>query len=59
MKKIAIISLGFLGIIFLSACSGIKVISDADPTVDWSQYSTLEYYGWAEESDQILTRFDK
>jgi len=59
MKKIAFISLGILGIIFLNACSGIKVFSDADPTVDWSQYSTLEYYGWAEESDQILTRFDK
>ena len=59
MKKIAIITLGFLGVFLLNSCSGIKVISDTDPTVDWSQFSTLEYYGWAEESDKILTRFDK
>jgi len=26
---------------------------------DWSEFKTLEYYGWAEESDKILTRFDK
>ena len=59
MKKIAIISLGFLGILLINACSGIKVVSDVDPTVDWSQFSTIEYYGWAEESDKILNRFDK
>ena len=59
MKKIAIITLGFLGVFLLNSCSGIKVISDTDPTIDWSKFSTLEYYGWAEESDKILTRFDK
>ena len=59
MKKIAIISLGFLGLLLINACSGMKVVSDVDPTIDWSQYSSLEYYGWAEESDKILTRFDK
>ncbi|MBA7564020.1 hypothetical protein ES708_05682 [subsurface metagenome] len=59
MKKIVFISLGFIGLLLLNACSGIKVVADVDPTVDWSQYSTLEYYGWAEESDKILNRFDK
>jgi hypothetical protein len=54
-----LISLGFLSIFLLNSCTGIKVVADADPTVDWSQHKTIEYYGWAEESDQILTRFDK
>ena len=49
----------FAGLMILSACSGIKVISDVDPTINWSEYKTLEYYGWAEESDKVLTRFDK
>ena len=49
----------FTGLLILNACSTIKVISDIDPTVDWSEFKTLEYYGWAEESDKILTRFDK
>ena len=49
----------FTGLLILNACSGIKVITDTDPTVDWSEYKTLEYYGWAEESDKIMTRFDK
>lgn len=43
----------------LSGCSGIKVISDFDPTVDFTQYKTFEYYGWIEESDKILNDFDK
>ena len=59
MKKYAIITLGFIVLLLINACSSIKVISDMDPTVDWSKFSTLEYYGWAEESDKILTRFDK
>jgi hypothetical protein len=58
MKKF-ILPLGFIGMLMLNACSGIKVITDTDPTIDWSNYKTLEYYGWAEESDKILTRFDK
>ncbi len=59
MKKTVFISLGFAGLLLLNSCSGIKVISDGDPTVNWSDYTTYQYYGWAEESDQVLTRFDK
>jgi hypothetical protein len=40
-------------------CSGTKVISDKDHTVDFSNIKTFEFYGWAENSDQVLTRFDK
>jgi hypothetical protein len=45
--------------IFMISCSSIKVITDYDKTLDFSQYKTFEYYGWADESDQILNRFDK
>ncbi len=43
----------------LTSCSSIKVISDYDKTVDFTQFETFEYYGWAEESDKILNRFDQ
>ncbi len=45
--------------IVLGGCSSIKVISDQDSTVDFTKFSTFEYYGWAEESDKMLNRFDK
>ncbi len=45
--------------VVLSSCSGIKVVSDLDKTVDFTQYRSLEYFGWTEKSDQILNRFDK
>lgn len=45
--------------IMLLSCSSVKVVSDYDKTVDFSKYETFEYYGWAEESDKILNRFDR
>ena len=45
--------------IVLSGCSGIKVVSDFDPTVDFTQYKTFEYYGWLENSDKLLNDLDK
>jgi len=45
--------------VVLSSCSGIKVVSDLDKTVDFTQYKSLEYFGWTDNSDQILNRFDK
>lgn len=45
--------------LFALACSGIKVVSDYDQTVDFSKQKSLEYYGWADESDKIMNRFDK
>jgi ABC-type glycerol-3-phosphate transport system substrate-binding protein len=48
-----------LAAIVLSGCSGIKVVSDFDPTVDFTQYKTFEYYGWLEESDKLLNDLDK
>ncbi|MCG8308580.1 MAG: DUF4136 domain-containing protein [Cytophagales bacterium] len=57
MKKLN--SLWLLSIIFLGACSSITVTSDYDKEVDFTKYKTFEYYGWTEESDKILNRFDK
>lgn len=52
--------LGLVAIILvLGSCSGVKVTSDYDNRVDFTQYKTFEYYGWAEESDKILNDLDK
>ena len=51
--------LGSISFLLVSGCSSIKVISDKDSTVDFSQFKTFEYFGWADESDKILNRFDK
>ena len=56
MKNLSIFLLaGFFAI----SCSSIKVTTDYDKTVDFSSYKSLEYFGWAEDSDKILNRFDK
>jgi len=50
--------LSFFALIY-SGCSSTKVVSDKDHTVDFSNIRTFEYYGWANNSDEIMTRFDK
>ncbi len=45
--------------VILSSCSSLSVISDLDKTVDFTQYKTFEYYGWTDNSDQLMNRFDK
>jgi hypothetical protein len=53
-------SLFTMSILFcFSSCSSTKVISDQDPGEDFTQIKTFEYYGWADNSDQMLNRFDK
>ncbi len=61
MNYKTIISLFGIGIlVFLtSSCGGIKVSADYDKSVDFAQYKTFEYYGWAKESDQLLNDLDK
>jgi hypothetical protein len=59
MMKYFFIILGIAGLMMLNACSSLKVYSDVDATIDFSQYKSLEYYGWAEESDKLLTQLDK
>ena len=43
----------------ISACSSIKVTTDYDKTVDFTQLKTFEYYGWAAESDKIINQLEK
>ncbi len=56
MKNLLLFS--FIGMLFVS-CSSLKVTSDYDKTVDFTQYKSLTYYGWAQDSDKLLSRFDK
>ena len=58
MKKIYLLQVLVL-IVMLGSCSSVKVTSDYDKSADFTDYKTFEYYGWAEESDKILNRFDK
>ena len=57
LLKISII-LSILAMVF-TGCSSTKVFSDMDKTEDFTQFSTFEFYGWADNSDQVLTRFDR
>ena len=59
MKKIVFLFSGIAGMILMNSCSTLKVYHDVDPTIDFTKYKTLEYYGWAEESDKLLTQLDK
>lgn len=58
MKK-QILSLLVLGLMIFGACSSISVVSDYDKTVDFTQFKTYSYYGWADNSDKLLSPFDK
>ena len=48
-----------LSVLVLASCSSIKVTSDYDKSADFTKFKTYSYFGWTEESDQILNRFDK
>jgi len=47
------------GILFLGGCSSIQVASNYDQSVDFTRFKTYEYYGWANNSDTLLTPFEK
>lgn len=52
------LTFGLVALIF-TGCSSIKVTSDFDTTVDFTQFKTFEYYGWAEESNKILNQLEQ
>lgn len=58
MKTRSIIFVASIGL-FLASCSGLTVVTDMDKSVDFSQYKTLEYYGWADNSGQQLNDLDR
>lgn len=43
----------------VSSCSSTKVVSDKDSSIDFNEIRTYSFIGWTEDSDQVLTRFDK
>jgi len=54
--------LGMLAIfvtVILTACSSIKITTDMDKTEDFSVHKTYEYYGWADNSGDMLNQLDK
>ena len=61
MNYKTIISFFGIGIItfLFSSCGGIKVSADYDKSVDFTQFKTFEYYGWAKESDQLINDLDE
>lgn len=58
MKKLISISL-IAALFIMSSCSSLSVTSDYDKTADFTKYKTLSYYGWADNSDKLLSPFDK
>ena len=45
--------------LIMSSCATLKVNTDYDKSVDFSKYKTYSFYGWAKESNKILTPFDQ
>jgi hypothetical protein len=45
--------------LLFASCSSVKFTADYDGDVDFTQHKTLSYYGWTEESDKILNKFEK
>lgn len=58
MKKLMLFAIAGI-ILAVSGCSSLSVTSDLDKSVDFTQFSTYSYYGWAKDSDKLLSPFDK
>lgn len=58
MRRLIFISITATALLLVS-CSGLQVTSDYDNTVNFTQYSTISFYGWAEDSDAIMSQFTK
>lgn len=59
MKTIYKISSLFLFVAIITSCSSVRITTDYDKTIDFTQFKTYEYYGWAAESDKILNQLEK
>jgi len=58
MKK-SMLTVFILALMILGSCSSLTITSDYDKSVDFKQFKTYSYYGWAKESNKILTPFDE
>ena len=43
----------------LTSCSTVTVVTDMDKSVDFATYKTYSFLGWQQNSDQLLSDFDK
>ena len=60
MKKLSIYLLGILFVLpFLPGCSTLKVNYDYDKKVDFNQYKTYQFYGWAKGSEKNINSLDR
>ena len=59
MKNGILVVLVMAMAIVLQSCSSVKIVSDVDNKVDFTQFKTYEYQGWADESDKILNDLEK
>ncbi len=60
MKELTAILFGILFVAaFLSGCSTLKVSYDYDNKVDFNQFKTYQYYGWAKNINKLLNSLDK
>lgn len=59
MKQLVLITFALAVMMFGAGCSGLKVITDKDNTVNFAKIKTYQFVGWTAESDKILNRFDK
>ncbi len=57
MKKHFIILAAMVFI--LGSCATTKVNVDYDKTVDFSKFKTYSFYGWAKDSNKLLSPFDQ
>lgn len=56
------VSAAFLSFLFILSCSSkldVTLYHQSDDEIDYSQYHTFEYWGWAGHSDSVLTLANK
>lgn len=58
IKSLSIV-LSLLAVFTLSSCSSTKFTVDKDDAIDFTKYKSYQFYGWAEESNKILSPFDQ
>jgi len=56
MKKLGLL---VIAAVLISACSSIKIVTGYNKTVDFTEFKTLKYYGWSDNSDKILNSINK
>ena len=58
MKQLSRLLMVFtIGVMF--SCSSVRVVTDKDKTVDFTNYKTFTFLGWQNGSDALLNDFDK